>query len=583
MLSKAVPLQQEASRDPCGFLDPGPARPVGVQAPHPARWVLARNAGLPRASGLGAFTAFSILRRALPRPSRPSAIVPLLLALVAIAPAAFAQSSGAPEHASLRLRYGLSLRQGQQSDVGPGLTYDGMTPNDVSAQATGWVGSWLGAWASVQREAFDLKAEGTRVTGGSLWRASVGPRVRALLGPVRLEVGAGYGYSQLPLFAGAESPELARGIRHAALVGGRVLVPLPAGLRLEGRGEVPLTLSASDASGAKATASGYAVGGALLVPLKRARGWAGTLVLDFQQVRDTVTLAEVTRSEQRLRRVGAALEFTWEADSPAREASAEPVLDARGALALRVVDAATGAPLAGARVTLVVGGEAREPVAADAEGRVDATELPVGEVLARVQVEGHEEAEARAQVVAGGRAELEVRAQKPAPVMGSLRVTVVDAATGAPLPEARVAVGTVKARADVSGKANIEGLAPGPVAVAVVVPGFRPVEDAAVIVAGQQAELAVALSVERKTGELATLTGQVRSTRGGRPLVATLAIPQARVRTRADKTGAFSVRVRGGTYRIIISAPGHRPQSKSVMLRDGERAIFNVDLLPRAR
>ncbi|RJS18108.1 hypothetical protein DRW03_26635 [Corallococcus sp. H22C18031201] len=582
MLSKAVPLQQEASRDPCGFLDPGPERPDGVQAPHPARWVLARNTGLPRASGLGAFTAFSILRRALPRPSRPSAIVPLLLALVAIAPAAFAQSSGDGEHASLRLRYGLSLRQGQQSDVGPGLTYDGMTPNDVSAQATGWVGSWLGAWASVQREAFDLKAEGARVTGGSLWRASVGPRVRALLGPVRLEVAAGYGYSQLPLFAGAESPELARGIRHAALVGGRVLVPLPAGLRLEGRGEVPLTLSASDASGAKAQASGYAVGGALLVPLARARGWAGTLVLDFQQVHDTVTLGDVTRSEQRLRRVGAALEFTWEAEAPAR-AAPEAVLDARGALALRVVDAATGAPLAGARVTLVVDGEARAPVVADADGRVDATELPVGEVLARVQVEGHEEAEARAQVVAGGRAELEVRAQKPAPVMGSLRVTVVDAATGAPLPDARVAVGSVKARADVSGKARIEGLSSGPVSVAVVVPGFRPVEDAAVIVAGQQSELAVALSVERKAGELATLTGQVRSTRGGRPLVATLSIPQARVRTRADKTGAFAVRVRGGTYRIVISAPGHRPQSKSVTLRDGERAIFNVDLLPRAR
>ncbi|MFP2912688.1 hypothetical protein ACLESD_48295, partial [Pyxidicoccus sp. 3LFB2] len=96
----------------------------------------------------------------------------MLLVLASPPPARAEQVA---EHATLRLRYGVALRDGQQSDVGPGLTYEGLTPNDLAAVGTGWVGPWLGAWAGVQREAFDLKEGAVRITGGSLLRASVGP------------------------------------------------------------------------------------------------------------------------------------------------------------------------------------------------------------------------------------------------------------------------------------------------------------------------------------------------------------------------------------------------------------------------
>ncbi|WP_240358991.1 MSCRAMM family protein [Pyxidicoccus trucidator] len=486
-----------------------------------------------------------------------------------------ARAEQVAEHATLRLRYGMALRNGQQSDVGPGLTYEGLTPNDLAAVGTGWVGPWLGAWAGVQREAFDLKEGALRITGGSLLRASVGPRARLFLGPVRAEVGAGYGFAQLPLFGSSSEPVLARGVRHAALVSGRLLVPLFAGLKLEARGELPVTLAARDASGTEAEATGFSAGGALLVPLKSAARWGGTLVLDFQHVQDTVTLADGTRSEQRLRRVGAALEFSWNDSAPV----APPPPPARvpaGSLSVRVLDAESGAPLPGARVVL---GDVER--VADAQGLVEA-ELPPGEVAARVSAEGYAPGEARATVEDGGRAALEVRAQKLPPPTGALRVTVVNSQTGVPLPGVRVAVGAREVRTDMMGQARVKDLAPGPVAVTVKSPGFRPAEEAAIVVAGQEAALSVPLASERKSGP-ATLTGQVRSTRGGKPLAATLRIPLAKVRTRADTKGAFNVRVKGGTYRITISAPGHLSQTKSVKLRDGEQAIFNVDLFPRQK
>ncbi|RKG95002.1 hypothetical protein D7V97_37975 [Corallococcus sp. CA053C] len=539
---------------------------------------------------MGHLPSFSILRRALRRSIPLTDILPrllvLLLALVC------SRASGAeplePERASLRLRYGLAQREGQQVDVGPGLTYAGLTPNDGALTLTGWTAGFLGGQVDLQREAFDLRdAAAVRVTGGSLARGSVGPRGRLFLGPVRLELGAGYGFAQLPLFGGfSTAPVLQRGVRHAALVSGRVLVALPAGFRLEARGEVPLTLSAHAAGGLKASSSGYVVGAALLHPVVRRERWTGTLMLEVQQARDTMTLEEVgLRSEQRLRRMGLALELAWRGDARASRSIEGP---RQGFVPMRVVDADTGAPLAGARVlvpSLRAPGTSEELVT-DAQGEVRAL-LPSGAQSARVSVEGYEEVTESATVSdSEENAPVQVRLRKKvqAPTTGSLKVTVVQGkGGGVPLPGVRVTAGTVALRTDMRGEALLEGLEPGPVAVSVAAPGFRPAEEAAVVVVGQASELRVELTPVRSRKELATLLGQVRSARSGRPLVATVSIPQAKVRTRTDKVGGFTARVRGGTYRITLSAPGHVSQTKTVTVRDGEQAIFNVDLFPRGR
>jgi len=497
--------------------------------------------------------------------SRPFFAV-LLLALTLGGPIS-AWAQGVPaERASVRLRYGLAFREGAQ-DTGPTVSYAGMTPNDVALGVSAFGEGWLGAWASVQREGFSLSLGSEAVTGGALVRASVGPAARVFLGPVRAELSAGYGFAQLPLFSSsAGQVRLVPMARHAALVGARVLVPLPWSLRAEVRGEVPVAIGSSS--------NGFAAGGALLVPVLRRGEWGGALVLDYQYVHDAVTTAEGGVSRQRISRVGVAFELSL----GGAEADARPET---GELVLSVVDADSGLPLPEARVVLTVGGVEQAPRVAGVDGRLTEVVLPPGEVLARVEAGGYLPAEARATVTARGRTELVVRAS-PEPRVGSLLVTVTDARGGQPLPGAAVAVGTTELVTDAAGQVRVEGLGPGPLEVKISAEGFRATQEAVVIVTGTETELAISL-VSGRQGALATLSGQVRSVRKGKPLKALLFIPEAKIRRRTDARGTFQVQLKQGRYRLIFSAPGHVSQTKVVTVRDGEQAIFNVDLFPKSR
>jgi hypothetical protein len=71
--------------------------------------------------------------------------------------------------------------------------------------------------------------------------------------------------------------------------------------------------------------------------------------------------------------------------------------------------------------------------------------------------------------------------------------------------------------------------------------------------------------------------------RKGKPLQALLVIPEAKIRRRTDARGTFQVQLKQGRYRLVFSAPGHLSQTKVVTVRDGEQAIFNVDLFPKSR
>ncbi|WP_245768361.1 MSCRAMM family protein [Stigmatella aurantiaca] len=520
----------------------------------------------------------------------PSLLALAVLALVGLPRGGMAQGLGADgavhgwERASLRLRYGLALRDGEQVAPSPGFRYSGMTPNDMAAWATvyGWPG--LGAWAGFQREGFSLRRESALLSEGSLLRAAGGLVGRVRLGPVRAELSAGYGFAQLPLFGGAipGAPAFQFGDRQAVLVGGRLRFPLLFQLQGEVRGEYPVVLSAKDAAGDEASSRGFELGAALRVPLVQARRWSGALALDYQYLHDRLSASRAS-SEQTLQRIGAALELSWFDAEASRAAAASevPPPPARGTLALKVADAQTGAPLGGAPVTLVVAGEAQPPQVADPEGLLLAPELEPGEVVAQVRAEGYQLTEASVTVEPGERATLEVRAQKLPPQVGRLQISVADKRDGSPVLDAVLSVGARELRVDAAGQVRLDDVEPGPVSVRVAAPGFQPLEEAAFVVAGQEAVLPVQLLPVRRVGH-ATIAGRVRSTQG-RALVARLVIPTTKVRTRTNAQGTFSLKLKPGTYRIIISAKGHLPQTKSVTVRDGEQAIFNVDLFPRAR
>lgn len=535
--------------------------------------------------------AFLILAPALSPPRRPPTFLVLFALAVAVVPCVVSAQElpAAPagpmlERAAVRLRYGLSLRQGEQVDPGPGLTYSGATPNDLAVGATvyGLGREWLGAQLQVQREGFSLSNEATQVTEGSLLRFSLGAAARRQLGPVLGELHLGYGFAQLPMFSDSTnpSPTFHRGGRHAALLGGRVRIPVLQRAEAEVRLEVPLALSAQDAAGGGASASGFAAGAALLYPFKRVGRWEAAAVVDFQFVKDGLTADSGARSAQTLQRVGAAVQLSWfdagAFSSDSLSAQARP-----GALTLQVLDAEKGTPLDSAQVVLTVEGTAQAPRTTDAKGWLRVPELPSGAVVAQVTAQGYEPAEGRVTVEPEGEATLEVRARKLPPAVGNVRILVTDKRDNTPLPNVKVVVGDKELRTDAAGLARREKLPAGPVLVKVSAEGFQAVEEAVVIVGGQESELPVPLMLAKRLG-YATVSGTVRSTRGS-PVVATLVIPAAKVRSRTGPDGTFSLRLKPGTFRIIISAKGHLTQSKSVSVRDGEQAIFNVDLFPRNR
>ncbi|MBI3182542.1 MAG: carboxypeptidase regulatory-like domain-containing protein [Myxococcales bacterium] len=513
------------------------------------------------------------------RPGQPNrGAAPLAVAALLFAQASLAQperASSAPtvgELAGARLGPGVALRSGFQSDIGPGLSYSGITPNVPSVSAWYFGAGHFGFALSLQREGFGLFNSSARVTGGSLLRANLGAAGRVGLGPLRLEALVGYGFAELPLFGATVEPAFAPAQRHAVLLASRALMDLGP-LTVEAGGEFPIPLAVSAPGASSARAGGFAVGAAVSLQLGRSGQLGYGLVVDYQYVSDRVTLPDGTESAQAISRVLPAIQVLWLSAPP------PPPPPRVGGMLLAVLDADTRQPLGGAQVTLQHEGKERS-LTADAQGKVLLLDLAPGGLSARAVAGGHLPAEGRAMVVAGADGSLELLARKEPPKVGGLVISVVDKASSAPLPGATVTVGGSEYVASEAGRVSLIELPPGPTPIQVSLQGYRPASEVASVVAGKDSPVSVPLlRVEEKP--LATLAGLVRSTRGGAPIDAELEIPQVRIRTRANAKGEFTFKVRGGTYTVSISASGYLPQSKTVTVKDGDQAIFNVDLHPK--
>jgi len=510
-------------------------------------------------------------------PPQVAAAAGLVLAFTLAAPAGAQEAEPPYEVTSVRLRYGMALRNGDQQDLGPGLQYSGLTPNDFALSARYWLSRQLGAGLFAQREGFALfTTDGTaaRVSGGSLLRLSGGPSGRLHLGPLSLEALLGWQMAELPDFGNSAQVNAAFSAitRHSVLGAVRASVALPfADARLEARGEYLLPLLVSSPG---ATSSGLSAGASLVVPLGASGAFQYAVVADYQYVRDAVVAGpsgEPTLSiAQALQRAGVALELVMlDREPPPRF----------GTVLVRAVDADSGQPLAGAEVALTVAGRgvSARPGAA---GSFIALGVVPGPVVARVTAGGYLPAEGQATVVAGQEAAIDVKVKKEPPKVGTLLVTLLDKVSGQPIAGATVKVRGVEKQTSGQGTVTFDNLSPGPAPVEASVPDYRPVSEVASIVALKTAELPFSL-VKARAAVLATITGQVRSSAGGRPVPASLEIPEAKVKTRAtSSTGGFTIRIPGGTYSLIISSKGYITQSKTVTVKDGDQAIFNVDLHP---
>ncbi|MBL8949560.1 MAG: carboxypeptidase regulatory-like domain-containing protein [Myxococcaceae bacterium] len=519
---------------------------------------------------------------------RPALSTMVLLLASAAAAQGVASSPPAPDAVDskpvgetwqARLRYGIAYRTGAQQDLGPGLTYQGVTPNDLSFLGWAWLG-YVGLHAQVQREAFSLSDAATQVTNGSLLRIAGQLGARLPLGPLRIEPYLGYAFHQLPTFRGADgsattlNPTFGAATRHALLTALRLLVEVSI-ITVELRGEVPIALATQVPGAVRAASNGFGFGGGLRFQLLNAGSLHVGALVDAQYVVDNLvgknaSEQNVVDSQQRIVRAGLGLDLQWR----------DPVVSrATGGVVVRVVDLQSGVAIPGADVTLTVGADER-PVSPDAQGALAVRELPPGPFTLRASAEGYLPFESAGSVTAGSDTAIEVKLQREAPKVGALNVVVTERDTKKPLPGVMVTAGDVAAKSDEKGVASFEGLKPGPVSIVLKLDGYQPGDEAASVVAGKATDVAVAL-VPAKKRVPATITGFVRSTKGGAAISADLELPQAKLKTKADAKGAFTFQVPGGTYTVKISAPGYQTQSKDVTVRDGDQAIFNVDLYPK--
>lgn len=166
---------------------------------------------------------------------------------------------------------------------------------------------------------------------------------------------------------------------------------------------------------------------------------------------------------------------------------------------------------------------------------------------------------------AGGRLEGQVVDEGGAPVAGA-RVEVF--ASDAP-DRAREAI------TDERGVWSVEGLPPGPARVVVHREGREPVEvrvevrdDAAVVVP-------LALGASLPQGEI---RGTVQGA-DGRPLAgASVRILPADVDRTTDEDGGFEVEVPPGRYTVEVRAPGHRSQTREVVVEERGVVLLNAQL-----
>ncbi|HKU41143.1 MAG TPA: carboxypeptidase-like regulatory domain-containing protein [Polyangiales bacterium] len=129
---------------------------------------------------------------------------------------------------------------------------------------------------------------------------------------------------------------------------------------------------------------------------------------------------------------------------------------------------------------------------------------------------------------------------------------------------------------DAAGQFTFGELEPGSYHLTVSAPGFVPETRNIVLSPGETPVLDLALVRELPNGQI---RGTVRRF-NGRPIVATVTIPELDIvrKTRAD--GTFEVDVQPGDYSVAVSADGFRPQTRKAHVEMRGVTILIVELEP---
>jgi OmpA-OmpF porin, OOP family len=168
-----------------------------------------------------------------------------------------------------------------------------------------------------------------------------------------------------------------------------------------------------------------------------------------------------------------------------------------------------------------------------------------------------------------------------APKTGVVRGHLLDEKTRKPIPGGLVAVGGEES----------SGLAPDPRdgafatyrieagarTLVASAPGYLEKKVEVAVTPGGTVEVEIALA-PRTTVAKGTLRGQVRDLRGRALSGATILIPELDQSLPIGSDGTFSIALRPGEYKVMISADGFRSQNKRIRISEGSTVILNVEL-----
>ncbi len=167
--------------------------------------------------------------------------------------------------------------------------------------------------------------------------------------------------------------------------------------------------------------------------------------------------------------------------------------------------------------------------------------------------------------------------QKPGVVIGE----VLDARTGKPVWNAMIRVEGQEASSQAvspqDGGFRTFGIPAGDQVLFVAADGYDAARSELKVPAGGQVKVVVKLKT-RAAVPPGTLRGSIKDTRGRKVKGATILIPALDKTIQVPGSGSFSLTLKPGEYKVIISAPRFRTQRKSIRIQEGDTVILNVEL-----
>ena len=160
---------------------------------------------------------------------------------------------------------------------------------------------------------------------------------------------------------------------------------------------------------------------------------------------------------------------------------------------------------------------------------------------------------------------------KPVVIPKAKLTGTVVSATGQPIADAAVKVGTVEVTTDENGHfaAELDG---GTLQINAEAPDYEPGTASTTIAAGATGDVTVTLKRKVRQGQL---RGQVLSF-DGKPLAATITVGDKS--TTADASGQYSLDLPAGSLQVTIEAPGYMTQKRNVSLKLDAVTVLNVDM-----